>query len=241
MTRRRNISESTPVGQIARFYPAAADVFESMDIEFGCKGARPLRDASTAAGYAPEEVLQAVEELTAGTAPVEEGTVAELLHLIVTTHHRVAEQYFRDVLQELQGVPEEPEVPRMRNLLLAAKGSLSRHMLREERELFPRIEELEQHPHRVRLGSLSRPLLMEFVEHDTIHEWLLKVRELALRMRGRGVNGPLLDKIEELDQATHRHLHAENNVLIPRVIELEHKLKARRQGSTPPQPETTNV
>jgi iron-sulfur cluster repair protein YtfE (RIC family) len=88
----------------------------------------------------------------------------------------------------------------------------------------------------VRVGSLSRPLLMEFVEHDTIHEWLVKVRELGLRLRIRGADAALLERIDDLDRSVHRHLHSENNVLIPRVVDLEHRLRSRRLASAAQHP-----
>jgi iron-sulfur cluster repair protein YtfE (RIC family) len=105
-------------------------------------------------------------------------------------------------------------------------------MLREEKNLFPRIEELDLHPHKVRAGSISRPLLNEFIEHDIVHERIAKIRELALRLRSmEGPDVQLLDEIEELYRAVHRHIHLENNVLIPLVIDLENRLKASRQAN----------
>ncbi|MGZ5476407.1 MAG: hemerythrin domain-containing protein, partial [Thermoanaerobaculia bacterium] len=83
----------------------------------------------------------------------------------------------------------------------------------------------------VRAGSISRPLLNEFVEHDFAHERLAKIRELALRLRNvEGSDVQLLDELDELFRAVHRHIHLENNVLIPLVIDLENRLKASRQG-----------
>jgi iron-sulfur cluster repair protein YtfE (RIC family) len=73
-------------------------------------------------------------------------------------------------------------------------------------------------------------LLNEFLEHDLIHERLTKLRELALRIRVRGTSfGELLDEVDVLMHAIYRHIHLENNVLIPRVIDLENRLKTLRQ------------
>jgi hypothetical protein len=46
-----------------------------------------------------------------------------------------------------------------------------------------------------------------------------------------GPDVQLLDEIEELYRAVHRHIHLENNVLIPLVIDLENRLKASRQAN----------
>ena len=112
------------------------------------------------------------------------------------------------------------------------RETLSGHILREERELFPRIEELELHPHRVRAGSISRPLLAEFVEHEAVSEALDRIRELTIRLRGGTSDIELLDSIERLVLAVRRHLHRENNVLIPRVLELESRLKSAHLAAT---------
>ena len=64
-------------------------------------------------------------------------------------------------------------------ILTELASSVSAHMLREEKNLFPRIEELDLHPHKVRAGSISRPLLNEFIEHDVVHERIATIRELS--------------------------------------------------------------
>jgi regulator of cell morphogenesis and NO signaling len=124
-----------------------------------------------------------------------------------------------------------PETDRIRRLLASILTTIAPHILREERELFPRIEELDLHPHRVRVGSISQPLLVEFIEHDTIHEWIARVRELGLRVRGCDVDPLLPGAIEDLYRSVHRHLHLENNVLIPRVVDLESRLKESRHAA----------
>jgi CRP-like cAMP-binding protein len=108
--------------------------------------------------------------------------------------------------------------------------TLITHMLREERQLFPPIETLEIHPHRVRFGSMSRPLLAEFVEHDLVHEWLVRIRELSLRLRSANYpHTDVLDALDSFDRDAHRHMHLENNVLIPRVVEMENRLKTEHE------------
>ncbi len=220
------IDPSVPIGQIAQHVPGAVDVFERMGIEYACRGGRPLRDAATAAGVAPEGLVEALQAAARDSAAEDPGSLAELIQRIITEHHRFQDAQFRDLTAALQRLGPSEEAERIRRLLGAIAATMSTHMLREERELFPRIEELDLHPHRVRAGSVSHPLLIEFVEHDAVHEWFVKVRELVLRLRAQGADPALLDTIEEFDHAVHRHLHLENNVLIPRVLELENRLKS---------------
>ena len=231
MIERVHVDLATPVGQIARFHPAAIAVFEAFDVDYACKGGRSLRDAALATGAEPDAVLDAIFD-SAINAAASEGTVSELIHRIVTQHHRFESDQLRSILARM-GPSEDGELIRIRRIFSDVVASMSAHMLREERMLFPRIEELDLHPHRVRTGSITRPLLAEFIEHDFIHERLAKLRELALRMRLRGgAYVDLLDELDALSRGIHRHLHLENNVLIPRVIDLENNLKStRRQAS----------
>lgn len=236
MRNQPHIDVTTPVGQIARFYPAAVAVFEAFDVDFACKGGRSLLDAATAAGSDADAVLEAVLESSIGKAA--EGTVAELIHRIVTQHHRFETNRLRSLLAQLES-SDDSDVMRIRRIVADILESMSAHMLREERTLFPQIEELDLHPHRVRGGSVTRPLLTEFVEHDLLHERFTKLRELALRVCARRRDGAdaLLGEVDTLSRDVHRHIHLENNVLIPRVVELENRLKAMRSEASDVRPE----
>ncbi len=226
---------TTPVGPLARFYPSAIDVFESMDIDYACSGGRPLADAATSAGIEPQQLLNAVRK--AVSFPAVEGTLVELIHQIVTEHHDIEQNQMRDLLARLAANPEgAPERDRIRRIFAALVAAGAGHMRREERELFERIEELELHPHRIRAGTVSRRMFAEFVEHDITHDRLVKIRELTLRLRVRGTaDSALLDELDTFDRKTHRHMHLENNVLVPRVISMENRLKQLRDEMARPQ------
>jgi regulator of cell morphogenesis and NO signaling len=226
-----NIDEVTPIGQIARKYPSAIAVFEELDIDYACKGGRSLAEAARASGFETGTVLEALEAVIPA-GPAIEPRVSDLLHTIVTEHHRFEAARFRDLAARIES-PAFANVfaARIRTILTELASSVSAHMLREETNLFPRIEELDLRPHKVRAGSISRPLLNEFIEHDVVCERIEKIRELALRLRNvEGSDVQLLDELDEFYRAVHRHIHLENNVLIPLVIDLENRLKASRQA-----------
>ncbi len=224
----RQINETTPVGQIARYYPAAIAIFEEFDIDYACSGGHSVTEAARAAGYDAKRILEALAPAVAG-GPAPEAPISELLHTIVTEHHRFESQAFRDLAAKCEGPANDNAVAaRMRTILVELSTSVSAHMRREERNLFPRIEELDLHPHRVRSGSITRPLMTEFVEHDVVHDRLQKLRELSLRLTGTE-HQDLVDGIDELYRAVHRHTHLENNVLIPRVVDLENRLRSSRR------------
>jgi len=226
------IQRTSPIGEIARHHPATIALFETLDLDYACRGGRPLEHAALTAGLDPEELVRSVASIANDSPRAEEGTLAELLHTIITEHHRLDLDTVRDLTTRLARMDHEPLAGRIRRLLLSVHEALRGHILREERELFPRIEELDLHPHRVRAGSISRPLLAEFVEHEAVSEYLGKLRELTTRLRGGDADAGLLDEIEHFVLRVRRHLHQENNVLIPRVLELESRLKSARLSGT---------
>jgi regulator of cell morphogenesis and NO signaling len=226
----RDINESTPVGQTARHYPATIAVFEAFDIDYACKGGRSLAEAARAAGLEVSALLAGLQPALEG-GPAPETPIGNLLHTIVTEHHRFEGPRLRKLAARFESAHVSSPASRIRNLLLDLADAGSAHMLREERSLFPQLEQLDLHPHSVRAGSISRPLLNEFIEHDVVHERITKIRELALRLRARADwDVQLLDEVDELYRDVHRHMHLENNVLVPRAIDLENMLRSSRRG-----------
>ena len=227
------IEDVAAVGALARRHPTLIALFEELEIDYACKGGRTLRDAAIYAGHDSKQVLELVRS-SAGEPEDDKGTLAELIHQIITDHHKFASEQSRAILKQLNATVDPPEdLRRIGRIFKTLSDAVGTHMTREERQLFPPIEALELHPHRVRFGSMSRPLLAEFVEHDFVHEWLMRIRELSLRLRvARYSQLDLLDALDTFDRDAHRHMHLENNVLIPRVVEMENRLKTAREEQT---------
>ncbi|HET7704629.1 MAG TPA: DUF542 domain-containing protein [Thermoanaerobaculia bacterium] len=223
------IEPTTPVGTIARFFPDAIDVFESLDIDYACFGNRSLADAAATSGV---DLDDALAMLAAGRSSDDqtEMSLPDLIHRIITEHHRIDRELMRDLVRRLGPRDQlDGEVARIGRLLSSLAQSLGPHMRREERELFPLAEELALHPHRIRVGSISRRLLNEFVEHGILHERIQKMRSCVLRLRVQGFHDKqLLDDLDAFEKMAHRHIHLETNVLAPRVLELENQLRADR-------------
>lgn len=229
---RYTIDRAASVGQIARSVPRSVDVFESMDIDYACRGGRALAEAAETAGFEVAVVIDALQRVAdEGPAEPEPG-VRELVHRLLLVDHAGERERLASIGQELNTARDAgPEVPRIRHIMEKLGALILDHMKREERELFPRLELLEEAldggPMPVPNGSLGRRLFVELVEHDVIHERLMKLRDLRLRLTIRNTApARLLDLLAELERATLRHMHLENNVLFPRALEIEHALKS---------------
>ena len=102
------IEDVAAVGTLVRRHPTLIALFEELEIDYACKGGRTLRDAAAYAGHDPKQVLELVR-MTAGEAEDDRGTLAELIHNIITDHHKFASEQSHD-----KGTFEYPRTGRNR-------------------------------------------------------------------------------------------------------------------------------
>ena len=100
-------------------------------------------------------------------------------------------------------------------------------MIKEERVLFPMIRELATSTGApaFHCGSLRNPISVMLREHEAVGDLLATLRRLT-----DGYTPPAdgcasymacFAAMEELEADTHLHIHKENNLLFPLVVELE--------------------
>jgi len=162
------INGDTPIGTIARRFPATIDLFESFEVDYACKGGRALAEACDAAGIDSAAVMHAIQPLTA--AEPAEPTIADLVHTILFEQHAHERAVMGDLADLLRRCDSDaPEIARIRRLFTALSTLIQDHMSREERDLFPAAEQLEnafgggELPLR---SSLASRHCVEFVEHE---------------------------------------------------------------------------
>ncbi|MEZ5250593.1 MAG: hemerythrin domain-containing protein [Ilumatobacteraceae bacterium] len=220
------------VADIVLANPDAARVFEKHEIDFAATvAARSPMPASTPV---PTSVVQA--ELDALDAPaaavaVPDG-VGELIDHIVVTHH----EYLRRELprlHELMGkvvnahAERHPEVHDVALALEAIEEDLLPHLLKEEHALFPMAKELvaADGPVTFGVGSVLHPIRVMHTEHDEVGELLATLHHRTNCFTPPDDACPtwqaLYAGLAELEHDVHTHVHLENNVLFPKILELE--------------------
>src|SRR4029450_945191 len=106
-------------------------------------------------------------------------------------------------------------------------ADLEPHMLKEERVLFPMIRELTRSPAMpsFHCGTLRNPISVMLREHDAVGELLVQLRRLTDNYTppsdGCSSYIACMAALAELEADTHLHIHKENNVLFPMVVQLE--------------------
>ena len=236
MTEQRTTATPAPVGHRALGDLVTEDsrrarVLERFGIDYCCNGHRSLDEAATAAGLDVAEISSALT--FADPAPVSSAQVLEqgaLAHDIVDTHHA----YMWDEMPRLQALVDKvhsvhgdthPELARVRAAFTEAVAELEPHMTTEERKVFPAISKMEKTGAPLESGSLAGPIEQLRREHDAVGDLFKEINALtdnyAVPEDSCGSYRAMLDGLKEMERDLHEHIHKENNVLFPRVMELE--------------------
>lgn len=231
------IQDPTSVGDMVVEHPGFMRVFERLGIDYCCAGEDSLTEACAKAG----RDLGAVEaELLAATQTPDGDHGADwasldtvgLVDHIEATHHRyLVEEMPRlaelaDKVVSVHG-DNHPELAAIRDILSAFIADMGPHLMKEEQVLFPIVRQLMSATESITFhcGSVANPIRMMRYEHTQVGEMLAEMRRL-----GDDYTAPddacasyraFYDGLEGLETDTHLHIHKENNVLFPSVMEYE--------------------
>jgi regulator of cell morphogenesis and NO signaling len=189
------IESATTVGSLAAGIRGATKIFDSVHIDYCCRGARSLADACADAGLDFREVVARLEWAASRGDRSDEAQwgdrpLAALMKHIVEHHHK----YTRDWLARLERLSGKvltvhgdahPELLALRRLIEVIDGDLRPHMTKEEVILFPYIEELEASRRAGRgrpfapFGTDHGPVRAMMHEHDHVGDLIHELRALT--------------------------------------------------------------
>ncbi len=233
------------VAELVLERPARSRFFESIGIDYCCGGKKTLREACDRKSLPSDQVLELLAALGTELNQDQEPdagamTLGDLIDHILEAHH----QYLRQELPRLGAMLRKVErVHGDRNERLATMLSvfeaftleLNQHMMKEEEILFPAIARMEASGANVAacFGSVANPIARMEAEHDDAGNALEQLRDLS-----DGYTPPdwacntyraLLDGLHDLERNMHAHVHKENNILFPKAIRLEARLKGETE------------
>ena len=231
--------ETVTVGEIVANDYRAAGVFQRYGIDFCCGGRRPLTEAADAKGVAVSAILADLQQL--GSAPaegIESGTPTELIAHIVERHHgylRRALPTISEYLQKLVGVhgQRHPELAPIAERFGAVRQELESHMYKEEQILFPLIEQLELADTGRKAAPNGPPVagivsVMES-EHEDAGTALADIRTLSsgytVPEDGCATYRACYLELAGFEADLHRHIHLENNILFPRAVAIDERVR----------------
>lgn len=227
--------------------PAAAAIFETLDIDYYCRGGRALGDVLSETGISFDDFIGELNQSACLNVPntsTPDWRVASLRSLIrhiVSTHHAYL-QYELPVLDKWitrisAKHPEERELlSGLQQAIQRFHRNLEVQMQKEEAISFPAIWYLEgaaasDAPRAgYAFGSLANLSRAMEEENNRTAYALREIRSLTNNYvcpphTSRALE-VLFRRLRALAANTRQHLHLENNILFPRAIKLD-------QGETP--------
>ncbi len=234
------VQEPTSVGGMVVDHPGLMRVFDRVGIDYCCNGEDSLAEACAQAGLAYDEVEAEIraavdashEEPKTDWADLD---MSGLVDHIESTHHR----YLDDEMPRLSALADKvvsvhgvnhPELGTIRDVLRALVADIGPHLMKEEQVLFPMIRELAvaTEPRSFHCGSVGNPIRMMRYEHEQVGEMLAEMRRLSADYSipddACASYRAFYEGLAGLEADTHLHIHKENNVLFPSVLECEDSL-----------------
>lgn len=228
------IDVSMTLAEVVDLFPQLAREFERRGLDYCCGGQRTVHEACARIGLdAHETVSELVLAGTASEAAVWTTMSADaLVDHLEATHHR----YLWDELPRLTALMDKivavhgsrhPELVDIESCFLQLRADLGPHMLKEERVLFPMVRELVRSAElpAFHCGSLGNPISVMLREHNEVGSLLAQLRRLTDDYTppsdGCASYVACFAALAELEADTHLHVHKENNVLFPLVMQLE--------------------
>lgn len=227
----RLVTPQMQVGQVAARYPQALRMLEALGLDYCCGGNRTLTEAAASAGVPVEtavSVLEAVITQEAGAASGArdwlQAPLTELMEHIVRTHHTYLQGELPR-LEQMAALVAHVHGPNHGDVLTPLvreygrlKAELEAHLKKEEEAVFPALSRLEAG----REDGAAWGALGELeAEHDAAGRLLATMRQVtggyALPADACATYAALYDGLQALEADVHRHIHLENNILIPRA------------------------
>ncbi len=228
------LNEASPVGDWVADRPSRSRIFEVFGIDYCCGGRRTLGEACASLGLRVEPVLGMLRE--AAPAPEDrdwtQARPAELCDHIQSTHHA----YLKTELPRIRSLVDKVvaahgerhgELAQLKEAYELFLAELEAHMVKEERILFPMIRDLEGAASRPEFhcGTVANPIRVMIHEHEQAGDALAGFRRLTggyvVPADGCPTWRAMVDALKGLESDLHTHIHKENNILFPRVLEVE--------------------
>lgn len=226
-------TEQSSTGDIVVKLPMASQVFKQYKIDFCCGGDRPIGEVIGEKQLKDENILGKLNALYASTNSSNEtdwmtAQYQELIDYVLTKHH----SYLNQVLPEISGFvtkvnrvhgKKHPELAEVFSLFHELKDELDHHLIQEEENIFPQVKEYEQEQSKAILSEAVATITELESEHERSGNLLKQLREVTadyqLPKDACKTYQLTYLKLEELESDIFHHIHLENNILFPRLIE----------------------
>lgn len=230
---------SDSIGHIAANFPKSMEVFKEYNIDFCCGGDVALIEEIKEHNLSEEEVMSKLEEVYNETMSmgIEEVdftklSYSNLIDHIVNVHHAYLQRELPKIgeltakILRVHG-EKHSELAEVHKLFSSLRMELELHTIKEETIEFPAIKEYEKTHSKELLDKIVEAIKNLEEEHEGAGDILKALRRVTkgFIVPEDGCNTYRLtyDKLKELESETFVHIHLENNILFPRVVEEKYK------------------
>ncbi len=238
-----NITEGITVAAVVTENIKTAHVFKKHGIDFCCGGGISIEKAcaKNKVDYAQlVKDLNAIDTTNSKAYNYDSWELGFLIDHIVNIHHTYVEENIPLLIQYANKVAKVhghhyKEVVEINELFTTVADELTTHMKKEEFILFPFIKQLMKAdaenfaPTSPQFGTVNNPIGMMENEHENAGNIFKKIAKLSNNYsppeEACNTFRALYAKLDEFEQDLHQHIHLENNILFPKAIQLENKLK----------------
>ena len=222
-----------------------ADVFRKWGINYCCGGILSVEDACVLKNINHSDVEKDLQQATrnvqlSNTVAFDEWPVAFLTDYIVYVHHSylktICQTFFPSFESFVNGhLKKYPYLAQVKEVFKNLVSELKVHTWKEEESIFPYVKQISYDYDRKETDSslfaqtMSRPIANLIArEHKQIASLIQQLREVTENYSfsaGACTNHRVIyQKLKEFDADLVQHKHLENNILFPKVLEMERSL-----------------
>ncbi len=212
----------------------SAKVFARHRVDFCCGGKKSLEQVCTEKNLDINHIKSEIESATTGKSSepdFQNWTIASLCSYIVMNHHDYVKTSIPTILQFAEKVARvhggrHPETIDIYNNFNPLANELLLHMQKEEHILFPAAEQMELNKmdHNYSL-HISAPIIVMLKEHDDAGELIHRIESLSGNYMppadACNTYKALYAELCFFADDLYKHIHLENNILFPKLLELE--------------------
>lgn len=224
------------VGQVVADDYRAASVFKKHKVDFCCKGNRSISEVCNKQNIDEDKLLNELNRISEVSGDEDIDFNAWDLDLLADYIEKKHHRYVRNRIPELKAYlnkiakvhgERHPELHQVESLFTGSAEDLLQHMEKEEKILFPIVREISEQAGTAGTDqkSVVAPIKVMMEEHDNEGERFRQIAaltddytppqdacttyEVAFKM------------LSEFEADLHKHIHLENNILFPKVLETE--------------------
>lgn len=235
---------SETIGQMVVKDYRKAQVFKKLGIDFCCGGKKTVEEVCKTKGLDVESVKAELESVDVQDEQTGNNydiwKLDFLVDYIVNTHHeyvKTSVPFITELANKVASVhgSHHPEVVQVADIFNRLGKDLSLHLMKEESIVFPFIkallldEKTGTNSQSDAFESIQTPTQMMEAEHEQAGEDMAEIRGITdnytLPADACTSYRVLYQKLEQFENDLFNHVHLENNILFPKGIALEKKLR----------------